>query len=387
MSRLPEASNQDSNGVRSAPVSLEPHEYKLWEGDWYDESMYFLEDNIYSRLAIGAPESGGFEYQFEYRDVPYGPNATWSEMQRALFDSPRLATDPATGQMFSLLANSADRHGRVIVVTGGTEGELGWSPIRMGPVQGRFVPRRQVNRPGFDCQEASSAIETAICRDELLALADSEMNTLYSELMSRSESPESKNSLRSSQRSWLRERDSTCVKGEHSDSACIARLYSDRLVALSRIRDPSLGSAPRFDAGFAMALLNRGSDLRRNTAAQLAMYPLKMKPDGAASAVDWRTDASGILLEQTYVETLIVWSEEFEFRFSDMFFVGTDGLVWAASHFDLAPWPNDLKALDTLSLELHTGRKALEIWPEKQGAQPDFVRAWLEEHPVRPQTD
>ena len=77
------------------------------------------------------------------------------------------------------------------------------------------------------------------------------------------------------------------------------------------------------------------------------MYPLEMKPDGAECAVEWHADESGVLLEQTYVETRIVWPADAEFRYSE----------------HLAP--SMLKSI--------AGRNALEIWPEKEGPQPSLV--------------
>ena len=67
-------------GIERPPEAdaLEPEEYRLWQGDWYEASSGSVEDNVYFRLEISGADQHGFGYQLEERTVPYGPNAEWS---------------------------------------------------------------------------------------------------------------------------------------------------------------------------------------------------------------------------------------------------------------------------------------------------------------------
>ncbi|WP_419937585.1 RDD family protein [Candidatus Palauibacter sp.] len=370
--------------VAGGSVTLLLEEYEVWVGDWYDESATHLDDNIYYRLGISAVHAYGFAYELEYHDVPYGPNAYWSGERSARFVGPRRAEDPMTGHVFLLSVDPVDRHARVIDVLEGRPGTLKWSPAG-GPEtgNGQFVFSRSAFRAGFDCDQAATPVEITICHDELLALGDLEMNELYRELVE-SAAIEQERSLRIGQRAFLTQRNGDCEKDDGVDRGCIARLYANRLVALRRIEDPSLGVGPRFDADYARALLRRGSDLRRHTDARLAMYPLEMRVGETGATVDWQSDESGLLYEQTYTDTRIVWPADVEIRYSDMFFVGAGGTVFSAAHMVPADstWAAEsLPEADLSRLELAAGRDVLTIWPETRDAVPDLVRAWMDRHP------
>lgn len=371
--------------VAGSLVALAPEEYGPWLGDWYDESVTDLEDNVYFRLGISNAHEYGFEYLFEERSVPYGPNAIWSEERSARFVGPGRALDLVTGQVFVLSIDPADRHARVLDVLEGRPGQLEWSAdMGDGIVNGQFVFERSVYRAGFDCDDATTAVETTICRNELLALGDLEMNGLYRELIENA-AAERAQSLQVGQRAFLAQRDGDCVENGDVDEGCVARLYADRLVSLRRSQDPSLGSRPRFDADYARGLLQRGVDLRRNTDARLAMYPLEMKVGETGETVDWRSDESGLLYEQTYTNTRPMWPADTDIRYSDMFFVGAGGAVISAAHMapaDSAWAPESLPEEQRLSrLESAAGRDVLTIWRETEDALPDLVRAWLDRHP------
>lgn len=301
MAESPRVSGTGAEGTaEGAPVVLEPDEYLLWEGDWYEASSGSVEDNVYFRLEVFGAGQHGFGYRLEQRDVPYGPNAVWSQEQTARFDGPLRAT----GHAFSLSVDPADRHARVIDVAGGDAEALGWSVPDWGvTAKGRFVFEKSVYRPGFDCDAAATPVETAICGNELLAPGDFEMNTLYGELIEGG-GPELERSLRASQRRFLVQRDGECQeKAGRAAEARVGRRHADRLAALGRLREPSLGDGPRFDADFAKALLQAGTDLRTTTEAQRAMYPLEMRVGENGERVDWQCDDSGVLFEQTYVDT------------------------------------------------------------------------------------
>ena len=357
---------------------------ELWEGTWDEESWMFEQLPIRFRMEINAADELGFKYQSVYQDVPYGPNWVTSAVQNARFDGPRRAVDPATGHVFILTIDPADRGDRFIDVIEGDPGTLGWSPAGRGPetLAGRWIFERHLFRAGLDCDEAATPVEITICRDELLARGDFEMSELYRELI-RSVTRDRERSLRASQRGFLTKRDSDCRSDDVVDRGCLARLYADRIVALQRLRDPSLGDGSRFDTKYAVSILANGVDLRQNTAARLAMYPLDME----AGTAEWRLDANGLLYEQSYVDTRVVWPAEVAIRYSDMFFVGVSGEVFTAAHMA----PADSVAYSAIQAEYgfapwrveQDGRRAfLSIWRETEEGVPDLVRDWLNRHPI-----
>ena len=368
-----------------ATPTLSADEAELWEGTWDEESWMSDGPDIRFRLEIHASNELGFQYQSEYQDVPYGPNAIRSAVHTAQFAGPRRAMDPATGHVFLLTVNSTDPGARVIDVVEGNPGTLRWSPAEaIGPetLEGRWILDRPVFQAGFDCEGATSPVETTICGIELLARGDLEMNSLYGDLM-RSITPDQEQSLRASQRAFLTSRDGNCSNDGGVDERCLARFYADRLVALERLQEPSLGVGPRFDADYVKSTLERGVDLRRNMAARLAMYPLDME-DGTT---EWHADGSGILYEQSYIDTRVVWPADIEILYSDMFFVGSGGEVVAAAHMipaDSVSYSglNAEYGFDPLRIELDAGRPFLTIWREQTGTVPDLVRDWLDRHPT-----
>lgn len=342
---------------------------ELWAGTWYDPLETSLSDNVYSKMEIYGVHEHGFDYETERRDVPYGPNATWSGEQTAWFETPRRAVDRESGRTFLLTVDPADPYARVIVVAEGA-----WSST--------WTFDRPFFRTGFDCDAAATPVETAICGDATLARGDFEMSELYGDLMG-SAAPDGEPPLRAGQREFLARRDRDCRSEDGVDERCLARLYADRLVVLQRLQDPTLGDGPRFDTKYAMSILGNGGDLRQNTAARLAMYPLQME-EGAAI---WGLDASGLLYQQSYVDTRVVWPANVEIRYSDMFFVGTGGEVWTAAH--MAPADsvsyseiNAEYGFEPWRIELDAGRDFLTIWGETGEGVPDLVRDWLDRHPI-----
>lgn len=251
-----------------------------------------------------------------------------------------------------------------------------------------FVLQRLVYRAGFDCDQATTPIENAICQDELIALGDRSMTMVYRELMG-AFSDEDRRSLRALQRTWLRERNRSCASGDDVDNLCLARLYADRLATLHKLQDPGLGSEPRLDAPYVLALLARGADLRQDTAVRLALYPLEMGDSGATT---WQADASGLLFEQTYTDTRIVWPSDVDFRYSDMLFVGSEGTVWTAGHTEPLLPLEYLEEHNPHQVWIAAGRDPFMIRsehgfqsadaPDTVGHVPDLVRAWLRRNPI-----
>ena len=250
-----------SNSVETQ-IALRPGEYGLWEGEWISTSSD-LEENIYSIFRIKDADECGFTYSSECRDIPYGPNAEWKGEERAVFSGPFGAANPVTGTTFSLRVNPEDRNDRVMKVE-----HIQCSHI--GATHDVFVFRRSVYQAGFDCDKATTLIEKTICGHELIAQGDNEMSRLYQELVETLPATRVQ-TLRSVQRGWLKERNRDCLIDDAVDDVCLARLYSDRLASLAKLKDPSLGNEPRFDATYALALVIRGADLREDTVTRLAM--------------------------------------------------------------------------------------------------------------------
>lgn len=311
---VPDSATTESGGCGPA-TALQEGEYGLWEGEWVMEGSK-VADNVYSILRIRAVGSGGFAYETECRDVPYGPNAKWSGEKQARFEGSLDACSPEPETRFRLSVDPDDRHART---------------LEMRPIQcshtdapsNLFVYRRTVFRAGFDCARAGTPVEHAICGNELIARGDFEASELYREL--RAGLPEDRaQELRTGQRAWLRLRNDRCTSEDVADEACLAHIYADRLVALARLAEPHLGDGDGFDSTYALARIVGGADLRLDTAARLAMYPLRMDPAGI---VDWQAGPDGLLFEQSYVDTRVVWPTDVDFRYSDMFYVDRDGMV------------------------------------------------------------
>ena len=214
------------------------------------------------------------------------------------------------------------------------------------------------------------------------------MSTVYRELLN--EFPaESAARLRSSQRAWLNDRNRSCLSGNAVDDICLARLYSDRLAALAKLQDPSMGVKPGFDAAYALALVTSGRDLRHDTPTRLAIYPQRLAD---ATKVQWRTDESGFLFEQTYVDTRVVWPATVEFRYSDMLFVGSTGAVWTAAHTEPLVSLDIFRKYQRWRVWMEAGRDPFTIRSESgfestdaplaTDEVPGLVRDWLNRHPI-----
>jgi uncharacterized protein len=77
------------------------------------------------------------------------------------------------------------------------------------------------NAASFDCTKAATPAEKAICGDTGLSKLDSDLNSAFISAMSAAANPDS---LRSSQRDWLKRRNAC-----GGDAACLQRVYQERL--------------------------------------------------------------------------------------------------------------------------------------------------------------
>jgi uncharacterized protein len=112
-----------------------------------------------------------------------------------------------------------------LVATPSTVNGNAAAPVAIAPVA---TPHSNV-APSFNCEQARSGTETAICADENLSRLDAQMGRSYREVLRRA-SPEMEASIKSEQRQWLRNRDQQCT----SDPACIATQLSSRTQQLQQ---------------------------------------------------------------------------------------------------------------------------------------------------------
>lgn len=98
-------------GGDARATALEPGEQRLWAGDWLMTGSD-LEANVYSIFRIRDVRPGGFSYELDCRDVPYGPNAVLSGEARARFLGPLDAANPENGTHFRLTVRAHEREVR-----------------------------------------------------------------------------------------------------------------------------------------------------------------------------------------------------------------------------------------------------------------------------------
>ena len=326
-------------------VFLTPDEYGLWQGDWWgDESGVAL-------LAITDVDTNGFEYSIVERVRPNSPNIVSYEEGRASFLGPLAATSSEGGTL-SLTVAVGDRNDRAIVYEGAT-----------------YQYKRTTFEAGFDCEKATTRIEISICRNALVATGDRHLNNLYRELLN-VRSADQAQTLRAEQRSWLAKRNRDCRHGEVISVSCLARLYSDRLVALARLKDPELGTGSLFDSAYVRAMLTRDTDMSRDIATRLAMYPLEMKLSVS------QIDGNGVLLsgeyegpgEETWPPIEIIFPIA-GYVYSDMLFIDQAGKLWTASHTE----PILLKELQE-PVDMSNWQDTPRIWVDA-GRSHFFIRS------------
>lgn len=91
-------------------------------------------------------------------------------------------------------------------------------------------------RTSYDCAQAVSEVERAICHVQSLASLDLELSVLYRSLAASLPSVD-RNKLKSEQRNWLRQRDQECAPYK-SWVSCIAEIYHVRIAELTKRGSP-----------------------------------------------------------------------------------------------------------------------------------------------------
>jgi uncharacterized protein YecT (DUF1311 family) len=100
-------------------------------------------------------------------------------------------------------------------------------------LQDLLRPDPRAPLPSFDCADASSTVEQAICSDMALAQLDRRTAETFSMRLRVEALGNTPPTVRAQQQAWLAERDAACAPA--SDAAlvtCLAQQYADRLAAL-----------------------------------------------------------------------------------------------------------------------------------------------------------
>lgn len=102
-----------------------------------------------------------------------------------------------------------------------------------------FVPKAQklYFKAGFNCAKASTKNEVAICESKVLAKADKKLGGLY-KVLRKKLSSKNRNRLKSEQRKWIKDRNSSCKqKNDNELNYCLRRYYGKRILELNILRD------------------------------------------------------------------------------------------------------------------------------------------------------
>src|SRR5262249_39987849 len=99
-------------------------------------------------------------------------------------------------------------------------------------LDGEFLGKgvQETYRPGFDCKEAETPVETTLCHDELLAQADWAMGEAYSKLLSDDPFAKSDVALKRQQLAWLRKRNE--CNNSREVAPCLVGSYAKRIAEL-----------------------------------------------------------------------------------------------------------------------------------------------------------
>ncbi len=110
------------------------------------------------------------------------------------------------------------------------------SEIPLSKLRGLIRDNWRLPAPSFECDEANSRVEKAICANVELARIDRKLAKAYERKLSEiyddqgdEAAAAAKAAIRKGQSDWLRYRDSACSNGE---IACLITVYQDRIKAL-----------------------------------------------------------------------------------------------------------------------------------------------------------
>ncbi|MDH4224715.1 MAG: lysozyme inhibitor LprI family protein [Deltaproteobacteria bacterium] len=216
---------------------------------------------VYNYLNIDKVTAAGFNWETLDRDVPYGPNEVITSGSAVFTDGlhaedkqvvvPLDPNSPKQKWTFTLKEGGTKRQKTVTVKIPGNENE---------PVY-HFIP--STYETGFDCDKASTPIEQGLCHDKRLAQADKEMGGLYKAAKAKLSKREAAG-LVADQKNWLKQRN-TCQKGKEADGICLSLSYANRMAALQKVMDPSLGKAPMFDGDYLAGIYKKGMKPEQNT--------------------------------------------------------------------------------------------------------------------------
>ncbi|MCH8887118.1 MAG: DUF1311 domain-containing protein [SAR324 cluster bacterium] len=326
-----------------------------WKGEWLNED-FKPGGETYDYLNITAVNSRGFKYHFLSRDVPYGPNEVQSETRFASFADATHAGDLQAKKKFILVLNPKNKYARTIEVNGT-----------------RYLLKQTFFKAGFNCDKAGTPIEHAICGNELLAKGDLQLNKDYRALR-KSLSRRGKRKLRSRQRSWARARDRNCQKRAKADNACLARTYANRLAALAKLKDASLGRAPRYDAAYVWGALKKNSNIAQDLPTQLAVFGRNVP---LAPAPRIRRRRGLVMVEGKFNKTEVIWPSDVEFKISTLLLVERKGRVWTAIHtVPAGEFPDSIHVRIRTSLDVR-GDPGLtkKDWPPA-------LKKWVRDHPL-----
>lgn len=326
-----------------------------WKGEWLNEE-FKPGGRTYDYLNITAVNSRGFEYHFLSRDVPYGLNEVQSETSFASFGDATHAGDLRAKKKFILVLNPKNKYARTIEVNGT-----------------RYLLQQALFKAGFNCDKAGTPIEHAICRDELLAKGDLQLNKDYRDLR-KSLSRRGKRKLRSRQRSWAQARNRNCQKSAEADNACLARSYADRLAALAKLKNRSLGRAPRYDAAYVMGILKINRNITQDLPTQLAIFGRNFQ---LVPAPKFQRGRGLVMVMGKFNKTEVIWPSDVEFNISTLLLVERKGRVWTAIHtVPVGEIPEAMQSRVKSSLDVR-GDPGLT-----KNDWPPVLKKWVRDHPL-----
>ena len=135
-------------------------------------------------------------------------------------------------------------------------------------------------KPSFDCTQAQTSTEQAICASDDLSRLDSQMAQIYRHTMATLPSDQLA-SLKASQRQWLELRANQCG----ADVSCIQTSLQTRIDELQQLRQEAQDTAQRQASGEAQGKLEAASECYRNAnydcAIQIAQSLLSQNPNDA----------------------------------------------------------------------------------------------------------